>query len=140
MKLPTLGRADYDPNEIAKDGPYRAPRKWLHFQKVTQACTVYAITFAVLRALHVSIDPSQAAATLALLGPLLFSEARERIAPTDPEKHSVALQLLDKATDGACYAVPIVLELLASGRPIAAAIVAGVLFTVYRVCRNGARP
>lgn len=140
MKFPTFGRADYDPNEVVKDGPFRAPRKWQHVLKVLIACTVYACVLTVGRALDWHADVGQFAAIVALFGPLAFSEIRERVAPTDPDKHSAALQLFDKLADGACGAVPIVLELFASGRPIAAVITAGAVFAVYRMFRNGARP
>lgn len=134
-----LGRADYDPNEIAKDGPFRAPRKWLHVQKVMTACTVYAIALSLAHALGIR-GAGEYAAIVAVLGPLAFSGLREAIDPTDPDTHTVGERLLDKFTDGALYAVPMVLELFAMRRPIAAVIALAVLAIVYRVCRNGARP
>lgn len=137
--LPTFGRPDYDPNEIAKDGPFRAPRKWLHVQKILIGCTVYAVALSIFRALELA-DAGKIAATCSAFLPIIFSGIREAIAPTDPDRHTLGEHLCDTFTDGALSCVPIVLEVYAEGRWIAAASTFVVLAIVYRVCRNGARP
>lgn len=138
----TVGRKDYDPAEVAKDGPFRAPRVWLHVQKILIGCTVYAVGLAVFLGLDWSPwgDYGDAASAIAVLGPLLFAIVREHVAPTDPDKHTWAEHATDTFTDGALYSIPVVLEYVAGGQIFAAGLYLSAIIATYRLCRNGARP
>lgn len=140
MKFPTIGRPDYDPWEVAKDGPFRAPRVWLHVQKVMTSCTVYAFALTIVLGTGITARSFHAAAVIAFAGPLLVSKVRELIAPTDPDTHTLGEMVLDDFTDGALYSVPFVLNRIVLGHWTAAVINLAVIVVVYRVCRNGARP
>lgn len=135
-----LGRPDYDPNELAKDGPFRASRKWLHAQKVMTACTVYAIALAILLAADMSLRSFRIAAFVGAVGPLLFSKVRELVAPTDPDRHTLGEMALDAVTDGCLYGFVWILHALIL-RDWRLAVVDAIIFAaLYRLCRNGARP
>lgn len=140
LRIPTFGRADYDPNEVAKDGPFSAPRKWLHVQKVLIGVTVYASIRASLAGLHFPGDAGLSAAILAPSGILLFASIREAVAPTDPNHHTAGEHVTDGITDGALYSGGVVLEAIGRGHWLAAIGSAVIIVALYRMCRNGARP
>lgn len=139
MTFPTFGRADYDPHEIASDGPFTAPRVWLHFQKILVGLSVYAVANAIV----FGVMPTRFPWWLAFaVGPAINIAATvlELIRRTDPRPHTIGEHVTDGITDIALYSVPAVLYYVHLGLWFMAAVFAAFLYLLYRSCRNGARP
>lgn len=126
----------YDPHEVVKDGPFRAPRVWQHILKVLTSAALYA---AVLSIFHFS--PLLSAI---IAGPFLIVciQVREAFWPTDPNSatRALSLKLADVLTDTSLASSSFALALCADGQYAIAAALLVILFAIYMSFRRNARP
>lgn len=134
--MTSLDTSAYNPRQMATDGPFTAPRVWQH---VLKALVGLAVTAAVL-ALMICAHTYRVDAVLVGVGIELVAVIKETLWPSDPAPHTWREHALDWLTDTACYSAGAPLVLVALAQPMAAVITLVALFTIYRLCRHGARP